>query len=171
MKRIGRGRYLLLAAALACTDALACSCLPDDREGHMEKATLVFVGQPVKIEEKRPTPPPVSAWQQIRSTLAAVFGAPPKPIEPQFPGFLDSVRVTFEVSEYRKGRGPRHIQIMTGYGDSDCGLPVRLLKRYVVYAHRMEGELRTSYCFGSDEYVRPQPMPSCKGSNPEAVVQ
>lgn len=163
MTRIGSGRYLLLAATLACTEVLACSCLPDDRDGQMEKATMVFVGQPVKIEEIRSLPPPRGAWQQVWSTLAAVFGAPPDPVELQFPGFLDSVRVTFDVSEYRKGRGPRHLQIMTGYGDSDCGLPVRLAKRYLIYAHRMEGALRTSYCFGSEDYVPPRSRQMCEG--------
>lgn len=166
MKRIGHRRFLPVLMALACTDALACMCLPEDQVGRTEKATLVFVGHPVKIEEVRPTPPARSAWQQVRSTLASVFGAPTEPEPPPFAGFLNSVRVTFEVSEYQKGHGPRHVQIMTGYGDGDCGLKVELAKRYSIYAQESEGALRTSYCFGSDVYRRPrEALPSCTGSD------
>lgn len=165
MKRQRASGWLLLAV-LSCPDALACSCLPQDAMDQQKEATLVFVGHPVKIEEVPMRSPPQGAWERVKTNLAAFFGAPPAPVQPQFPDFLGSVRVTFEVSEYVKGRGPRRIQVMTGYGDADCGLRVQLAKRYSIYARQMEGALRTSYCFGSDLYVRPrEKLPSCKNSD------
>ena len=164
MRRTPRWRYLLLLAACMAGNAFACLCSPEDLEGSpLEKATLVFVGSPVKIEEVRPLPPARSAWGQVRATLASLLGAPPEEYMPGYGGFLGDVRVTFEVSEYIKGKGPRRIQIMTGYGDSDCGLRVSLAKRYTIYAHRMEGALRTSYCFGSEDYVPSRPKQICEG--------
>lgn len=161
-----RGSGWLLLAALGCADACACSCLPEEAVRQQEQATLVFVGHPVKIEAVPLRAPPQGAWQRVMTTLAAFFDAPPAPAEPQFPEFLDSVRVTFEVSEYVKGKGPQRIQIMTGYGDADCGLKVELAKRYSIYARQMEGALRTSYCFGSDVYVRPrEQLQSCKNGD------
>jgi hypothetical protein len=166
MKGRRRGNGWLLLAVLGCADAVACSCLPEDAVRQRDEAALVFVGYPVKIEEVPMAPPPQSAWQRMSSTLAAFFGAPSEPTTLQDPGFLNSVRVTFEVSEYSKGKGPRRIQIMTGYGDADCGLKVELAKRYSIYARQMEGALRTSYCFGSDVYVRPrEALPSCKNGD------
>ena len=166
MKGCRRGSGWALSAVLGCADAFACSCLPEEAVRQQEQATLVFVGHPVKIEVVPVPPPAQSAWQRVGSTLAAFFGRPAEPAQPPFPGFLDSVRVTFEVSEYAKGKGPRRIQIMTGYGDADCGLKVELAKRYSIYARQMEGALRTSYCFGSDVYRRPREAPpSCTGSD------
>jgi len=167
MRRTPRWRYLALLAACMAGNAFACLCSPEDREGSpLGKAALVFVGSPVKIEEMRSSPPARSAWGQVRATLASLFGAPPAEDMPGYSGFLDDVRVTFEVSEYIKGKGPRRVQIMTGYGDSDCGLRVNLAKRYTIYARQMEGALRTSYCFGSEFYVRPrEELPSCKNSD------
>lgn len=164
MKRRRRWRLAVLLAACVVGDALACVCSPEDREGSpLEKATLVFVGRAVKIEEVRPMPPARSAWGQVRATLSAVFDGRAEETLPDHGGFLDTVRVTFEVSEYVKGTGPRRIRIMTGHGDSDCGLPVALAKWYTLYAHRMDGVLRTSYCFGSEAYVPPRRRQMCKG--------
>lgn len=166
MKGRRRGGAWLLLAVLGCADAVACSCLPEDAVRQRDDAALVFVGYPVKIEAMPMAPPPQSAWQRVSATLAAFFGAPSRRTQSQDPGFLNSVRVTFEVSDYSKGKGPRRIQIMTGYGDADCGLKVELAKRYSIYARQMEGGLRTSYCFGSDVYVRPRAgLPSCKGGD------
>jgi hypothetical protein len=89
------------------------------------------------------------------------LGSPPTERAPEHPEFLDSVRVTFEVSEYTKGAGDKQLHVMIGYGDSDCGLPVSISRRYTIYARRISGALRTSYCFGSTEYVRPQRQSPC----------
>lgn len=164
MRRMSRWRYLVLPAACVAGNALACLCSPEDLEGSpLEKATLVFVGSPVKIEEVRPLPPARNAWGQVRATLAALFGAPSEEEIRAYGRFLDNVRVTFEVSEYVKGKGPQRVQVMTGHGDSDCGLRVSVAERYTTYAHQMEGALRTSYCFGSEAYVPPRRRQMCDG--------
>ena len=131
-----------ILTGFASADALACVCNPGEMDQPLEKAEVAFVGRPVKIEVLPYNNSP---------------GAPDFSI----PEFLGSVRVTFEVSDYLKGDGPRQFQILTGYGDSDCGLPVSISKRYSIYARRIDGALRTSYCFGSAEYVRQQRQEPC----------
>ena len=154
---------LALLFGFPSADALACMCSPGEAERPLEKAEVVFVGRPIKIEVI-PVGSPPSAWQRFMDSFPAIFGTPSKKSLPEHPDFLGSVRVTFDVSAYTKGSGGKQFQVMTGYGDSDCGLPVSISKRYTIYARRINGALRSSYCFGSAEYVRRRSPPSCSGS-------
>lgn len=154
---------LLLIAGCMPTQASACVCSPGEREQRpLEQAEMVFVGRPVKIEVVPPAQASGGgAWQSIKDAVSSLFRSGPTSATPVRPRFLDSVRVTFEVSNYIKGAGPKTISVMTGYGGSDCGLPVSISKKYTIYARCRDGALRTSYCFGSTEYVRAGVTPSC----------
>ena len=155
---------LILLAGLAPTEALACLCNPGETGRPLEKSEVAFVGRPIRIEVVPAAPTSKTTWQALKDSFSTIFGASPAAPERAFPKFLDSVRVTFEVSEYLKGGGPKQFQVMTGYGDSDCGLPVSVSKRYQIYARRIDGALRTSYCFGSAEHVRRRNPQVCAGS-------
>lgn len=156
---------LLLIVGCVPTQASACVCSPGEREQQpLEKAEIVFVGRPVKIEVVPPAQASGGgAWQSIMDAVSRLSGSTPTSAAPARPRFLDSVRVTFEVSDYIKGAGPKTISVMTGFGDSDCGLPVSISRKYTIYARRRDGALRTSYCFGSAEFVRAGVAPSCSG--------
>lgn len=146
---------MVLLLALSSSEAMACVCSPGEAEKDpLQEATSAFIGRPVRIEALPRQEPSKSWWQSIREAFPAIFGEPSIAVSFDPPRFLDSVRVTFEVSEYLKGSGPDRIDVMTGYGDTDCGLPVSISKTYTIYARQMEGALRTSYCFGSAEFVR-----------------
>lgn len=155
---------LTLLVGLASAEAMACLCSPEESEQPLERSDVAFVGRPIKIEVVAKERPSKSAWQAFKDSVSEVLGAEPAGLALEHPGFLDSVRVTFEVSEYLKGTGPRQFLVMTGYGGADCGLPVSISKKYSIYARRINGELRTSYCFGSMEYVRRSNPPPCNGS-------
>ena len=157
-------RLFVLLLGFASADALACMCSPGEAARPLEKAEVVFIGRPIKIEVVPKGPTQKSTWQRFVDSFPTIFGTSPKEPVPEYPDFLGSVRVTFEVSAYTKGSGGKQFQVMTGYGDSDCGLPVSISKRYTIYARRINGALRTSYCFGSAEYVRGRSPPSCNGS-------
>ena len=151
---------LIISTGFVSADALACICNPGEMERPLEKAEVAFVGRPVKIETL-PLKQPPTVWQRIKSSVSQALGNSPGASVVAVPEFLGSVRVTFEVSEYLKGDGPREFQVMTGYGDADCGLAVSISKRYSIYARRSNGALRTSYCFGSTEFVRQQRQAPC----------
>ena len=157
-------RLLTLLAIFASVEAVACTCAPGETKQPLEKAELAFVGRPVNIEVVQAAPPAKSPWQKLSDSISQLFGYEPEQAVPAFPEFLGTVRVTFEVSQYIKGSGPKRYQIMTGYGDSDCGLPVSISKKYTIYARRINGKLRTSYCFGSSEYARPSKAAVCSSS-------
>ena len=152
---------LTILTGFVSADALACVCNPGEMDQPLEKAEVAFVGRPVKIEALPPKQPPATVWQRIKGSFSQALGNSPGAPAVAAPEFLGSVRVTFEVSEYLKGDGPKKFQIMTGYGDADCGLAVSISKRYSIYARRINGALRTSYCFGSAEYVRQQRQAPC----------
>jgi hypothetical protein len=152
---------LVLLIGFSAADALACMCNPGETEEPLKKAEVAFIGRPIMIEVIPRRKPSTTTWQRIKDSVSAMLGSSPTMQALEHPEFLDSVRVTFEVSEYTKGTGDKHFQVMTGYGDSDCGLPVSISKRYTIYARRINGALRTSYCFGSSEYVRPQRQLPC----------
>lgn len=154
----------LFLMAFVSGDVQACSCNPDEAEHPLEKAEVAFVGRPIKIEVVATETEAPDPWQRLKDSVSRLFGDPPSDERPPRLIFLDSVRLTFEVLEYLKGDGPEHAQIMTGYGGSDCGLPVSISEKYTIYARRSDGELRTSYCFGSGEFVRNRTAPSCSGS-------
>ena len=152
---------LIISTGFVSADALACVCNPGEMENPLEKAEVAFVGRPVKIEALPLKQPPPTVWQRIKSSISQALGSSPGAPVVTAPEFLGSVRVTFEVSEYLKGDGPKQFQVMTGYGDADCGLAVSISKRYSIYARRSNGALRTSYCFGSAEFVRQQRQAPC----------
>ena len=155
---------LTIVLTLISGEAIACACSPKEiNQAPLPNATIAFVGRPIKIEVMPEPGPPKTIWRSIREWLSPVLGGP-EPLQRQVREleFLDSVHVTFDVTEYVKGKGPKQIAIMTGYGDTDCGLPVSISNEYIIYARQMEGALRTSYCFGSAEYkARPTPL-TCK---------
>jgi hypothetical protein len=156
---------LLLAAMLSPGTVHACVCSPSEKGKASPETALAFVGRPIKIEAVGNDPPSETVWQRLRGSLDSVLGpSTPEPVPFRPPTFLGSVRVTFEVTEYLKGSGPERISIMTGYGDSDCGMPFSISKGYEVYARQIEGALRTSYCFGGREHVRQRRAPRCSGS-------
>ena len=157
-------RLIALVALFATTDALACLCTPGEAENPIDKADVAFVGRPVKIEAVTGNKPFKSTWQRWLDSISRMIGQEPAESKPAFPEFLGMVMITFEVSEYKKGTGPKLLQIMTGYGDSDCGLPVSISKKYSIFAKRIKGKLRTSYCFGSAEYSRAKSTPVCASS-------
>ena len=156
---------LLLAAMLSPGIVQACTCSPAEKGKVSAQTALAFVGRPIKIEVVGKDPVSETLWQRLRGSLRPVLGPStpvPPPVRPPTP--LSSVRVTFEVTEFLKGRGTKRISIMTGYGDTDCGMPFSISKIYEVYARQIEGALRTSYCFGSQEHVRQRRAPRCSGS-------
>ena len=141
-----------IVLGLTPTVAFACLCSPGEPQNPRQKAEIAFVGRPVKIEVIAGTQPEQTLWQRIKDSTSSFFGNAPTAEPPKPQELLGSVRLTFDVQNYLKGAGPKHFQIMTGYGDSDCELPVSISKRYTIYARRIKGALRTSYCFGSSEY-------------------
>lgn len=156
---------LVFLAAITSTQARACICAPGETEHALEKAEMAWVGRPVRIEVVPPENPATTVWMRMKDSVTALFPslrAQTRPAQRR-PAFLGTVRVTFEVSEYTKGNGPKQLQVMTGYGESDCGLPVSISKKYTIYARRVDGALRTSYCFGSAEYVPGAPALPCSG--------
>lgn len=165
-------RTLAFLSALGSSAAMACVCSPGEaKKDPLQEAAIAFVGRPVRIEVLPRPEPPTTWWQSILEAFPAIFGEPVTPVSFDPPRFLDSVRVTFEVSEYMKGRGPDRIDIMTGYGDADCGLPVSISKKYTIYAREMEGELRTSYCFGSAVFVRRRVELTCGAGEDVAGIK
>lgn len=155
---------MVLLLALSSSEAMACVCSPGEAEKDpLHEATSAFIGRPVRIEVLPRPEPSKTWWQSIRAAFPAIFGEPITVVSFDPPKFLDAVRVTFEVSEYLKGSGPDRIDVMTGYGDTDCGLPVSISKTYAIYAREMEGALRTSSCFGSAEFVRRPVELACRG--------
>jgi hypothetical protein len=153
-----------IVLGLTPTVALACLCRPGEPQNPQQKAEIAFVGRPVKIEVVAATQPELTLWQRAKESASSFFGSAPTAEPPRPQEFLGSVRLTFEVQNYLKGTGPKRFHVMTGYGDSDCGLPVSISKRYTIYARRIEGRLRTSYCFGSGEYRQRRTQPVCHGS-------
>lgn len=153
--------YLVLSIGFSVMDAHACMCNPGETEDPLKKAEVAFIGRPIMIEVVPRHKPSETTRQQTKDSASAALASSPTEQALENPEFLDSVRVTFEVSEYTKATGDKQFQVMTGYGNSDCGLPVSISKRYTIYARRINGALRTSYCFGSSEYVRPQRQSPC----------
>ena len=155
----------VLLLALLPTAAAACFCSPGETGAASPETTVAFVGRPVAIEVIGAIAAEKSTWNRLRGVLDPVLGSSGAKHVTAIPReFLGSVRVTFEVSQYLKGSGPTHIPILSGYGDSDCGLDVSISKKYEIYARRINGALRTSYCFGSTEYKRGPAAPQCSDS-------
>ena len=147
----------------ASAQAHACLCSPGEPQDPARKAEIVFVGRPIRIEVVPAVRSEPTLWQVVEKSVSSFLGEAEEEKAPAPARFLDSVRVTFAVTRYLKGTGAGQVQIMTGHGDSDCGLPVSVSKRYTIYARRVDGALRTSYCFGSGEYVRRRARPACSG--------
>ena len=75
------------------------------------------------------------------------------------PGFssADPITWTFSVEQTAKGTTEPNQQVVSGRAEASCGLAFVLGHRYVVYAVRVDGTLRTSLCSGTRELTPTEP--------------
>jgi hypothetical protein len=120
--RILFGVVTAFLLVLVARQALACSCAePPPPKESLAKATVVFSGKVVKIEQDVPGDPNA-----------------PRDIMPK--------RVTLEVKETWKGTRKRRVVITTAGDTAQCGYPFQDGKIYLVYCFGKKEKLNTNLC-------------------------
>jgi hypothetical protein len=112
------------AVAGPASPACACSCAPAEEAEYTARASLVFDGTVVKIDEPRGGP--------ARSSL-------------------DPIEVTFVVGTVHKGTADRRITLETARSEASCGFSFDGGRRYKVYARTVDGVLTTGLCDGTKD--------------------
>ncbi len=113
----------VITAALGAGVATACLCVAQTDADYRSKAEVVFAGTVTGVAD--PNPAPVST--------------------------VDPITWTFAVEQTAKGTTEPNQQVVSGRFEGSCGLAFVLGHRYVVYAVRVDGTLRTSLCSGTRE--------------------
>ena len=107
MSRIFAKSFLLLTLLLCAETAYACQCAESGPPCEsFWKADAVFVAT---VTSKAPTAAPDREFMSVRLTSDQVF---------------------------RGDLGGREVEVLTGFGDADCGYPFKIGKQYLVYASR-----------------------------------
>lgn len=105
--------------------AWACSCAAAQTKEHFKRATVVFVGTAMSVDEP-----------------AAVGGV--------FSG-SDPVTVRLAVHEVYKGDIRESVDVSTAGDEAACGVPFLPNERYAVFAVDVDGALSTSLCWGTTD--------------------
>jgi hypothetical protein len=136
---------LLLLIALNPIPAFACKCAPPPPPDPNHSSTLS-------------TPPPIETgttfegtvtgahlkWDLVDANVGDLISAD---LDKDPPYML----VSFDVSRSYSGQQGKKVELKTGLGGGDCGVPFEVGKQYLVYADKDEsGQLVTNICSGTD---------------------
>lgn len=124
--------WIVNVLALTHQTANACTCgtgggSPCDSYG---SASAVFVGTVVGVRDKE-RPKDVATARRERDAGLSEWG---------------STFYKFSVEQPYLGVAGTEVEILTGYGSSDCGYEFKIGQRYLVYAHRSKTNLTSSTC-------------------------
>ncbi len=128
-----RGAFVIVGivtAALGAGVATACQCVSRTDIEYRRQADVVFAGTARAVTDPNPAPGFSSA---------------------------DPITWTFSVEQTAKGTTEPNQQVVSGRAEASCGLAFVLGHRYVVYAVRVDGTLRTSLCSGTRELTPTEP--------------
>jgi len=115
----------LTVLLLLPTFSFACSCVPSERPCEYLRSDTVFVGKVVKtVPVKHPADK--NSWT---------------------PGYS----MQFAVDESLRGGVGKEVTVETGSGGGDCGTPLELGRKFLIFAYRNEkdGKLWTGMCSGN----------------------
>ena len=118
----------IVTAALGAGVATACTCLARTDADYRRKADVVFAGTVTAVTDPNPGP-----------GLASI----------------DPITWTLSVEQTAKGTTESNQQVVSNGGT--CGTAFISGHRYVVYASRVDGTLRTSLCSGTRELTPTEP--------------
>jgi hypothetical protein len=117
-----------LLILLRASDLLACSCAgPASPEEQFASADVVFRGTVTAKVDR------LSLFRKAWITLQALVGHDP---DFDMDTYMNSqgFKVKFSVREMWRGPGERTLQLYTGRGGGDCGVPFQVGTEYLVYA-------------------------------------
>jgi len=103
---------LVIFLSIFLNDAYACRCKKPSVEESLRTSKNVFIGKVTKT--------------QI--------------VESKKQHELESLLVNFEVIDNLKGHLPANVEIWTGTGGGDCGLPFKTGEKYLVFTSNQMGE-------------------------------
>jgi hypothetical protein len=118
-----------IGVAQAPSLAVACSCAPIARDKMLPTVSDVFIATVVGESEPPASPAP--------GTM---------PFSPEM-----TITYELEVASTLKGDAKGRVAVVTGRDSATCGFPFQKGRRYLVFARRGLGVLRTGLCFGNVE--------------------
>ncbi len=127
---------LLVVTALICRTSEACSCIPTPSvEESLRTSGAVLDGTVIALEDRYVGFTKAKVWLQER------FGYfNHSPVDT---GFAIRVRV----HESWKGKANSELVLFTSRSSAECGYPVQVGERYVVYAFKLDdGSYEVSLC-------------------------
>ena len=122
---------IVIALCVAECPALAeaCSCAPIVREKVLPTVSDVFIVNVIGEIEPPSSPAPGTV-----------------PFSPEL-----TITYELEVASTLKGDAKGRVAVVTGRDSASCGFPFQKGRRYLVFARRYLGVLRTGLCFGNVE--------------------
>jgi hypothetical protein len=135
---------LLLLIALIPIPAFACTCAPPPPPDPNHSSTL---STPPSIETGTTFEGTVTGahlkWDLVDANVGDLISAD---LDKDPPYML----VSFDVSRSYSGQQGKKVELRTGLGGGDCGVPFEVGKQYLVYAWKDEsGKLSTGICSGT----------------------
>ncbi|WP_344939830.1 hypothetical protein [Actinomadura miaoliensis] len=129
---------VLLGGIMTPRQACACSCAAVSEREAFRNADVVFTGR--LVDRVRP----------LRL----------------FNGSDDPVTLVFDVEAVNKGEAARRQSVVTASSEGSCGIDAQKGRKYLVFADRVDGRLRSDLCGGTRQAGKPLAVPSAPGRPP-----